>query len=163
IAEGVAWQWIFWLNVPIGLMLIPLARRRIPESFGPGTALDIPGVALVTGAALGLVWALTHGNAGGWISPEVLLSLSAGVLLTLGSIGWQLRADRPMVPMRFFRSRAFSSGIVASFLFYAAMYAFVFFLPQFLQFAQGNGSLGAGLRMLPLTATLFVVAPVAGN
>jgi EmrB/QacA subfamily drug resistance transporter len=163
IAQGVAWQWIFWLNVPIGLVLIPLARRRIPESFGPGTTLDIPGVALVTGAALGLVWSLTHRNAAGWTSPEVVLSASAGALLALGFIGWQLRADQPMVPMRFFRSRAFSSGIAASLLFYAALYGFVFFLPQFLQSAQDHGPLGAGLRMLPLTATLFVIAPVGGS
>ena len=68
-----------------------------------------------------------------------------------------------MVPMRFFRSRAFSSAIAASFLFCASMYGALFFLPQFLQIAQGYGPFGAGLRLLPWTATLFVVAPIAGN
>ena len=163
IAEGVSWQWIFWLNVPIGCLVIPLARRRIAESFGPGTAIDVPGVVLVTGAALGLVWGLMRGNEAGWASPEVGAALAGGLLLAAGFIAWELRAGQPMVPMRFFRSRAFSSGIGASFLFYAAMYGVVFFLPQFLQSAQGHGPLGAGLRLLPWTATLFVVAPIAGR
>ncbi len=163
VAEGVAWQWIFWLNIPIGLIAIPLARRRIPESFGPGTAVDIVGVSLVTGAALGVVWGLMRGNGAGWTSLEVVVALSAGFLLAVAFIAWELRAAAPMAPMRFFRSRAFSSGIAASFLFYASMYGVLFLLPQFLQTAQGHGPLGAGLRLLPWTATLFVVAPVAGG
>ena len=67
-----------------------------------------------------------------------------------------------MVPMRLFRSRAFASGVAASLLFYAAMYGVLFLLPQFLQAALGYGPLGAGLRLLPWTATLFVTAPIAG-
>jgi MFS family permease len=163
IAEGVAWQWIFWLNLPIGWIVIPLARRRISESFGPGTAIDAPGIVLVTGAALALVWGLMRGNEAGWASAEVLTASLAGLLLALSFVAWELRVRQPMVPMRFFRSRAFSSGIGASFLFYAGMYAVVFFLPQFLQSAQGYGPLAAGLRLLPWTATLFVVAPIAGR
>jgi EmrB/QacA subfamily drug resistance transporter len=163
VAEGIAWQWIFWLNVPIGLIAIPLALRRIPESFGPRTALDISGLMLVTGAAIGLVWGLMRGNSAGWGSIEVVAALALGCLLAVAFVAWELRAGSPMVPMRFFRSRAFSSGIAASFLFYAAMYGTLFFLPQFLQTAQGNGPLGAGLRLLPWTATTFVVAPVAGG
>src|SRR5215470_16156150 len=62
VAEGLAWQWIFWINLPIGLSLIPLARRRVPESFGPGAGIDIAGIVLITGAALGWVWALMQGN-----------------------------------------------------------------------------------------------------
>jgi EmrB/QacA subfamily drug resistance transporter len=163
IAEGIAWQWIFWLNIPIGLIAIPLALRRIPENFGPGTALDISGLLLVTGAAIGAVWGLMRGNGAGWGSLEVVASLALGCLLAIAFVAWELRAGAPMVPMRLFRSRAFSSGIAASFLFYAAMYGTLFLLPQFLQTAQGNGPLGAGLRLLPWTATLFVVAPFAGG
>jgi EmrB/QacA subfamily drug resistance transporter len=163
VAEGIAWQWIFWLNVPIGLIAIPLALRRIPESFGPRTALDIKGLVLVTGAAIGLVWGLMRGNSAGWGSIEIVAALLLGCLLVGAFVAWERRADAPMVPMRFFRSRAFSAGIAASFLFYAAMYGTLFFLPQFLQIAQGNGPLGAGLRLLPWTATTFVVAPIAGG
>jgi EmrB/QacA subfamily drug resistance transporter len=163
VAEGIAWQWIFWLNVPIGVIAIPLALRRIPESFGPRIALDISGLVLVTGAAIGLVWGLMRGNGAGWGSIEVVAALAFGCLLAVAFVVWELRAGAPMVPMRFFRSRAFSAGIGASFLFYAAMYGTLFFLPQFLQIAQGNGPLGAGLRLLPWTATTFVVAPIAGG
>ena len=163
IAEGLAWQWIFWLNIPIGLIAIPLARARIPESFGPGTAIDIPGVALATGAALALAWGLMRANAAGWISLEIVTAFAAGSLLTLAFLAWELRAPHPMVPMRLFHSRAFSSGIAACFAFSASLYGVVFLLPQFLQTAQGHGPLGAGLRLLPWTATLFVVAPIAGR
>jgi EmrB/QacA subfamily drug resistance transporter len=163
IAEGLAWQWIFWLNIPIGLVLIPLAYRRIPESFGPGAAIDISGVVLVTGAAFGAVWGLMRGNSAGWTSPEVAAALAAGLLLAIAFVLWELRARAPMVPLRFFRSHAFSSGIGANFLFCAAMYGMVFLLPQFLQFAQDRDALAAGLRLLPWTATLFVVAPIAGR
>src|SRR5258708_7242912 len=163
VAEGIAWQWIFWLNVPIGVIAIPLALRRIPESFGPRIVLDISGLVLVTGAAIGLVWGLMRGNGAGWGSIEVVAALAFGCLLAVAFVVWELRAGAPMVPMRFFRSRAFSASIAASFLFYAAMYGTLFFLPQFLQIAQGNGPLGAGLRLLPWTATTFVVAPIAGG
>ena len=163
IAQGLAWQWIFWINLPIAIVVIPLVVHRIDESFGPSIALDIPGLALVTGSALGLVWGLMRGNSAGWSSLEVVVALGAGLVLAVAFVGWELRARGPMVPMRFFRSYAFTSGIVSSFFFYASMYGVLFFLPQFLQTAQGHGPFGAGLRLLPWTATLFVVAPVAGN
>ncbi len=163
IAQGLAWQWIFWINLPIAAIVIPLAARRIDESFGPRSTLDIPGIALVTGSALGLAWGLMRGNSAGWGSLEVIATLGAGLLLSVAFVGWELRAREPMIPMRFFRSDAFSSGIASSFFFYASMYGVLFFLPQFLQSAQGLGSFEAGVRLLPWTATLFVVAPFAGK
>jgi EmrB/QacA subfamily drug resistance transporter len=163
IAQGIAWQWIFWINLPIAAIVIPLAVRRVDESFGPNIALDFAGLALVTGSALGLVWGLMRGNAAGWNSLEVVGALAAGTLLAAAFVAWELRASAPMVPMRFFQSRAFASGIAASFLFYASMYGVLFFLPQFLQTAQGNGPLAAGLRLLPWTSTLFVFAPIGGT
>lgn len=163
IAQGLAWQWIFWINLPIAVVVIPLVARRIDESHGPSTALDIPGLALVTGSALGLAWGLMRGNSAGWGSLEALVTLGAGLLLAVAFVGWELRAREPMVPMRFFRSNAFASGIASSFFFLASMYGVLFFLPQFLQTAQGYGPFGAGLRLLPWTATLFVVASIAGK
>jgi MFS family permease len=118
---------------------------------------------MVTGSALGLAWGLMRGNSAGWSSLEVVATLGAGLLLAAAFVGWELRAREPMVPMRFFRSHAFASGIASSFFFYASMYGVLFFLPQFLQTAQGYGSFAAGLRLLPWTATLFVVAPFAGK
>jgi EmrB/QacA subfamily drug resistance transporter len=163
IAQGLAWQWIFWLNVPIGLILIPLVLRHIQESFGPRTVLDIAGLLLVTGATLGLVWGLVRGNSAGWVSLEVVAALVAGVVLAVAFVAWELRARVPMVPMRFFRSRAFSAGNTANFLLIAAIYGTLFFLAQFLQTAQGYGPLTAGLHLLPWTACLFVVAPISGS
>jgi EmrB/QacA subfamily drug resistance transporter len=163
IAEGLAWEWIFWLNVPIGLLVIPFVRARMPESVGPDTGLDIRGLALVTGAALGVVWGLVRGNAAGWGSFEVVGALAAGVVLAAAFVAWELRAREPMVPMSFFRRRAFSAGNTAIFFLFGSLFTAVFFLAQFLQTALAYSPLDAGLRLVPWTATLFLVAPVAGT
>jgi EmrB/QacA subfamily drug resistance transporter len=162
IAQGLAWQWIFWLNVPIGLLVVALVLSRVQESFGPRTSLDLGGLLSIAGASLGMVWGLVRGNSAGWGSFEVVTTLVAGGLLAIVFVAWELRARAPMVPMHFFRSRAFSAGNAATFLQTTSLIGVVFFLAQFFQVAQGNGALGAGLRLLPLTATLFVVAPLAG-
>jgi MFS family permease len=127
ITGGLAWQWIFWLNVPIGLIVVPLVLHRIPESFGPRTALDIGGLLLVTGAALGVMWALVRGNNAGWGSLEVVGALTAGFLLAVAFVAWEWQARAPMLPLRFFRSRAFSAGNAAGFLFFASLYGSAFF------------------------------------
>jgi EmrB/QacA subfamily drug resistance transporter len=162
ITESFGWRWIFWINLPIGMIAIALVLVRLRESFGPKAALDILGLAIIAAAALALVWGLLRGNVAGWTSAEVMSPLAAGIVLAAAFVIWELRAHAPMLPMRLFRSRAFSAGIAASFLFYAAMYGVLFLLPQFLQNALGYGPLGAGLRLLPWTATLFVTAPIAG-
>lgn len=162
IAEGVAWQWIFWVNVPIGLLAVPLVLARISESYGGDRTLDLRGLVLITGAALGLVWGLVRGNEAGWGSAEVVLSLAAAAVLLAAFVAWEARSRTPMLPLRLFRSRAFSAGNGAIFLTFAALFSAVFFLAQFLQTTLGYGPLGAGLRLLPWTATLFFVAPVAG-
>jgi EmrB/QacA subfamily drug resistance transporter len=102
VAEGLAWQWIFWINVPIGLIAIPLVLSRVPESFGPAARLDLRGLVLVTGAALAIVWGLMRGNQVGWTNAEILASLLTGVVLGVAFVGWELRASEPMVPMRLF-------------------------------------------------------------
>jgi EmrB/QacA subfamily drug resistance transporter len=163
ITEGIAWQWIFWLNVPIGLALAPLALARIPESFGPDSGLDVGGLALVTGGAFGLVWGLVRGNIAGWGSLEVVAALVVGAVLLVAFVAWELRTREPMLPMRFFRARAFSAPNAAIFLAVGSLFCGVYFLAQFLQTGLGNGPLDAGLRLLPWTATLFFVAPVAGT
>src|SRR6266852_3082490 len=162
ITEDLGWRWIFWINLPIGGIAIALVLTRLRESFGPAAALDIPGLAIVAAVALALVWTLLRGSVAGWSSTEVLSTLVAGTLLAAAFVAWELRAPAPMVPMRLFRSRAFSASLAASFLFYAAMYGVLFLLPQFLQTTLGNGPFGAGLRLLPWTATLFATAPIAG-
>lgn len=163
IAQGIDWRFIFWLNVPIGIVMIPLVLQRTPESLGPRSGIDVPGVALVAGASLGIVWGLVRGNSAGWASAEVLIAFVLGALMLLGFVARELRADAPMLPMRLFRSRSFSAGNTATFFMTAALFGTVFFMAQFLQVVSGYGPFGAGLRLLPWTGTLFFVAPIAGS
>jgi EmrB/QacA subfamily drug resistance transporter len=162
IAQGIDWEWIFWINVPLGAALIPFVVKKIRESRGPDAGLDVPGLVLATAGALGVVWGLVRGNAAGWGSLEVVASLVAGAVLVAGFVAWELRAREPMLPMGLFAARAFSAGNAASFLSFAALTGAVFFVSQFLQTSLGYGPLQAGLRQLPWTATLFVCAPIAG-
>jgi EmrB/QacA subfamily drug resistance transporter len=162
IVEGLAWQWIFWINVPIGLISIPFVLRKIDESFGSDTGLDIRGLTLITAGTLAIVWGLVRGNQAGWDSVEVIASLIVGALLVVAFVAWERRAHEPMLPMRFFRDRAFSAGNAAIFLTFAALFGAVFFYAQLLQTALGYGPLGTGLRLLPWTATFMTVAPIAG-
>jgi EmrB/QacA subfamily drug resistance transporter len=162
IAEGIAWEWIFWVNVPLGIVLLPFVLRQIRESHGPDTAIDLLGLALITGAAFGVVWGLVRGNAAGWGSLEVVGSFAAGILLAAAFVAWELRTPDPMLPMRFWRARAFTAGNVSIFFSIAALFGAVFFLAQFLQTGLGYGPLDAGVRLLPWTLTLFFVAPAAG-
>ncbi|MGH2745183.1 MAG: DHA2 family efflux MFS transporter permease subunit [Thermoleophilaceae bacterium] len=162
VAGGIGWEWIFWVNVPIGLAALVLALTRLEESFGPDAALDVRGLGLVTGGALGLVWGLVRGNTAGWGSLEVVGALAVGTLLVASFVGWELRAHQPMLPMRLFGSRAFSVAGAASLFLFAALYGSVFFLAQFMQTGLGYEPLEAGLLLVPWTATLIVIAPLAG-
>jgi EmrB/QacA subfamily drug resistance transporter len=162
VVEGMSWHWIFWLNVPIGLALIPLASRRLTESHGPAAALDGRGLLLGGLGLLGVVYGVQHGAGDGWTSAGVVASLVTGSALTLAFLAWQARAAEPMLPLRFFRSRAFSATQVVSFAMYFGVFGSVFLLAQFFQYVQGYSPLDAGLRMLPWTAMPMLVAPVAG-
>ena len=162
VVDGISWQWIFWLNVPIGVLLAPLAFALLREGGGPAGRLDLPGLALASGGLLGLVWGLVHGNGDGWTSPQIVASLLAGAILTAGFAAWEFRAPAPMLPMHFFRDRAFAAANGASLLMYFGMFGSIFLLAQFLQTVQGHSPLGAGLRVLPWTAMPMVVAPIAG-
>src|SRR3954447_26566050 len=161
VTEGIAWQWIFWINVPLGLLLTPVALARIPESRGPDAALDLRGLALVTGGVLGIVWALVRGNAAGWGSLEVVGTLAAGSVLLAAFVGWELRAPAPMLPMRFFRSRAFAASNGVSLAMYFGVFGSIFLLAQFFQVVEHMSPLEAGLRTLPWTGMPMLVAPLA--
>ncbi|MCA2230219.1 MFS transporter [Nonomuraea aurantiaca] len=163
IAEGLAWQWIFWLNLPVGLAAILLTARRVDESVGPNNRFDLAGVVLVTLGAFGVVWALVRGNVAGWGSLEVLGALVLGVALVVAFVIWERRATAPMLPMRFFRLRAFATANPANAAVFASLYGTMFFLAQYFQTVHGEGPLGAGLRLMPWTATLMVCAPIAGR
>jgi EmrB/QacA subfamily drug resistance transporter len=162
VTQGLAWQWIFWLNVPIGLAAIPLVLLKLDESFGPRASLDGPGLGLVSGGVLGIVWGLVRGNTAGWGSSEVIGALAGGALLLVAFVLWESRAQEPMLPMRLFRSRAFAVGNAAGMLMFGALFSAVFFMAQFQQTVLGQSPLQAGLRLIPWTGTVFIVAPIAG-
>ncbi len=162
VTEGIAWQWIFWLNVPIGLVLAPLARRRLSESHGPYTRLDLSGLALASAGLLGIVWGLVRGNQVGWGSTEIVGALLAGAAFVSAFVVWERRASAPMLPMRFFRNRTFTLTNTASLLMFFGMFGSIFLFVQFFQTVQGYSPLQAGLRFLPWTAMPIFVAPIAG-
>src|SRR4051794_8137152 len=162
VVDGISWHWIFWLNVPLGLVLLPLALMRLEETKGPFGRVDLPGLALVSAGLFGIVWGLVRGNSVGWSSPEIAGSLVAGAILVAAFVAWELRTEHPMLPMRFFRDRTFTLANTASLLMSFGMFGAIFLLAQFFQTVQGYSPLGSGLRILPWTAMPMIVAPIAG-
>jgi EmrB/QacA subfamily drug resistance transporter len=162
VVTGISWHWIFWLNVPLGLVLLPLALLRLDESKGPFGKIDLPGLGLASAGLFGIVWALVRGNSVGWGSTEIVGALVVGALFVAAFVVWELRAENPMLPMRFFRNRTFTLANVASMLMSFGMFGAIFLLAQFFQTVQGYSPLGSGLRILPWTAMPMIVAPIAG-
>ena len=162
VVQGWSWQTIFWLNVPLGLLLIPLARLRVDESRGLATHLDLPGVVLASGGLFGIVLGVVRANDFGWTSTYVLTALIAGVAGIVAFVAWERRASEPMLPMRLFASRGFSATNLASVLMFFGMFGSIFLLAQFLQTVQHYSPLQAGLRTLPWTGMPIVVSPIAG-
>ena len=162
VVQGWSWQTIFWLNVPLGLLLLPIARLRINESRGAATRLDVPGVVLASSGLFGIVLGLVRGNSLGWTSPVVTVSMAVGVALLVTFVVWETRAPEPMLPMRLFASRGFSATNMASVLMFFGMFGSIFLLAQFLQTVQHYSPLSAGLRTLPWTGMPIVVSPLAG-
>ena len=162
VVEGISWQWIFWLNVPIGILLVPLALRQLQETRGAAGRLDLPGLGLASAALFGIVWGLIRGNGQGWASAEIVATLAIGALLLAAFLLWELRAPAPMLPLRFFRSRSFALANAASLFMFFGMFGSIFLLAQFFQTVQGYSPFGSGLRILPWTLAPMFIAPVAG-
>ena len=162
VIEGISWHWIFWINVPIGIALIPLAARRLRESHGPYGKLDLPGLALGSSGAFGIVFGLVRAQSLGWTSPTILAGLIAGLALLGAFVAWELRAREPMLPMSFFAKRSFAVTNVASLSMYFGMFGSIFFLSQYLQNVLHNTPLQAGMKLLVWTGATMVVAPLAG-
>jgi EmrB/QacA subfamily drug resistance transporter len=162
VVSGISWHWIFWLNVPIGLVLAPLALFRLEESRGPVSRLDLPGLFLASAGLFGIVWGLVRGNSLGWSSPEIIGALAVGALVTVLFVLWELRTEQPMLPMRFFRNRTFALANVSSLFMFFGMFGSIFLLSQFFQTVQGYSPLQSGLRILPWTAMPILISPLAG-
>jgi len=162
VADGLHWTWIFWLNVPVGVVAIVLATTVLRESRGGARRLDPLGLVLVSGGMLTLVWAVVHGADDGWTSPLILSTLAVGVALLVAFAAWERRAPAPMLPPALFRSRGFTMVNAVGFLFSAGVFGAIFLLAQFFQVVQGLGPFASGVRTLPWTLAPMVVAPLAG-
>jgi EmrB/QacA subfamily drug resistance transporter len=161
VVSGFSWHWVFWLNVPVGIALLVLVPR-LAETKGPFGSVDLRGLVLASAGLFGIVWGLVRGNSVGWGSAEIVGALIAGAVLTALFVAWELRAEHPMLPMRFFRNRTFALANVASLMMSFGMFGAIFLLAQFFQTVQGYSPLGSGLRVLPWTAMPMIVAPIAG-
>jgi EmrB/QacA subfamily drug resistance transporter len=162
VVDGISWHWIFWINVPIGLALLPVAALLLKESHGPSRTLDIPGFALAATGLFSLVFGLVRGQGEGWTNPVIVTSLALGVAILAAFVVWERRASEPMVPIALFRKRAYAVVNGVSFFMYFGTFGSIFLLTQILQYVLGYSPFQAGLRMLLWTGATMVVAPIAG-
>lgn len=162
VVGGLSWQWIFWLNVPIGIAVLPFAARVLGKSFGGARRFDPLGLVLSAGGVLAIVWAVVHGADDGWTSAPVLSGLLGGAALLAAFIAWEMRTPAPMLPLRLFRSRAFRVSNITSFTFAVGVFGAIFLISQYFQVVRGYSPFESGLRTLPWTAAPMVVAPLAG-
>jgi EmrB/QacA subfamily drug resistance transporter len=163
VVSGIDWHWIFWLNVPIGIALVPTALKRLTESYGPRPQLDLRGLALAGAGVLGLTWGLVRANSLGWTSAQVLGALLAGAVLVAAFVAWERRARYPMVAPSLFRIPSFTAANGVSFFMWAGLFGALFLMSQLLQIGLGYSPFQAGLRLLPWSFPPMVVAPVAGS
>jgi EmrB/QacA subfamily drug resistance transporter len=162
VTQGLNWHWIFWVNVPVGVLAFAGARLRLPESRGAARRLDLPALVLVTIGIGALTWGLVQGSQDGWGSAQPLIGLALGGVALAAFLAWETRAAEPMIPLGLFRSGGFAAAAAAQFLNSSAIFGAVFLTSQFFQFARGDSPLGTGLRFLPWTAVPMIVAPLAG-
>jgi EmrB/QacA subfamily drug resistance transporter len=162
IIDALSWQWIFWLNVPIGIVLIVLSLAFIEESKGDLRRLDPVGLILATAAILLILQALLRGGNVPWSDPTIVGGLALGLVTLYAFLHWESRCSHPMMPLSMFRNRRFAGGCFASFALGAGLYGNAFIFAQYLELVVGANSFGVGLRLLPWVALAPVVAPLAG-
>ena len=162
IVQGISWEAIFWVNVPIAVLAVALLRVAVPESRAPSRDWTSSALGLLGGAVFLATWGIVHGNDDGWTSPGVLTLLISAALLLLAYLPWAARRRDAVLPLRLFRSRSFSAANVLGLFFALGMFGAVFLLSQYLQIVQGYSPLEAGIRTLPWTAAPMAIAPLAG-
>ncbi len=162
VVGGISWEAIFWINVPVAVVAIPLVRRALPESTGRRQRLDVLGLLVAGAGVVATVWAIVRGNDEGWTSAPVLGGLLGGVALIAAFVVRESHSDHPLVPLRLFRVRSFAVANASAWLFSIGVFGGVFLLAQYLQIGLGYTPFEAGLRTLPWTAAPMLVAPVAG-
>ncbi|HET9186759.1 MAG TPA: DHA2 family efflux MFS transporter permease subunit [Acidothermaceae bacterium] len=162
IVDGASWSWIFWLNVPIGVALLPLAGRLLAESHGTSSKLDGVGTVLATAGLFSVVLGLVRANDWGWGSGRIIGLFVASAVFLAAFVRWEAHASEPVLPLRLFQHRGFTMSNVASLFMFFGMFGSIFLLAQYLQVGRGYSPLSAGVRTLPWTAMPIFVAPIAG-
>ncbi len=162
IVNGWAWNAVFWVNVPIGIVLLILGCIHLEESYGDRRRLDLPGNILIGLGLFGLIWGLIWGNAAGWGSAQTVGALALGTFFIIAFIIRERLTQEPMIDLKLFAIRDFSVTNAIGFLMHFGIFGSIFFIMQFVQDVQGASPLTAGLQAMPWTATIMVAAPLAG-
>jgi EmrB/QacA subfamily drug resistance transporter len=163
IIDGISWQWIFWINVPVGAVVMVLSALLLRESRGPRPQLDIMGLLLVGIGLFALTWAPVRAPEVGWDSVEVIGAFVTGGLFIALFLGWESRTPYPMLPLAYFRSRGFATANGVIFFQFMSLIGSLFMITQFFQIGLGYGPLQAGIRILVWMAMPMIVAPIAGG
>ena len=162
--SAVSWRLVFFINLPLAVIVVLIASRHVPESRAPATGgrVDFPGAAAITGGLVGLTYGLIEGPVHGWTSPVVLSALIAGILLLAAFLVIESRTRDPMLPLDVFRSMQFSAANTVTFVVYAALGGTLFLLPVVLQQVAGYSPLLAGTALLPVTLIMLALSARSG-
>ncbi len=162
VVDGIDWHWIFWINVPVCLIAVPLVLKVLDESKLAGTRLDPLGMLLATGGLVALVWGIVNGAEDGWTDGRIMTAFAVGAVLLAAFVVWESRAAEPMLPLSLYRLRAFVMCNVVSATMYFGVFGSIFLLSQYLQIAPVRTPLHAGVLTLAWTLMPMFIAPVAG-
>jgi EmrB/QacA subfamily drug resistance transporter len=164
LVDALGWRWIFIVNVPLGAALVWITLTGVRESRDPrGQRIDAGGLGSFTLACFLLVFGLIRGNADGWGSPRIVGAFAVGAALLIAFAVIELRGRAPMLDLRLFRIPAFTGTAIVAFAQSFALYPLFLFLAIYFQDLLGLSPVGTGLRLLPLTLALFLVAPISGS
>jgi EmrB/QacA subfamily drug resistance transporter len=164
ITSGIGWEWIFFVNVPIGVLAVVLTLTQVAESRDPDAAgVDWIGLITFSGSLFLLVFALIEGNERGWGSTRIVSCLLGAAVLMAAFLIAEVRQRRPMLDLSLFRKPAFTGASIVAFSVSASMFSMFLYLTLYIQDVLGYDPLQAGLRFLPVTLVSFVVAPISGR
>ncbi|MEV0944280.1 MFS transporter [Micromonospora wenchangensis] len=162
VTESLGWEGIFWVSVPVGLVLVPVIRLILPESAGENRSIDLPGVLLASTAVMSLVWGIVEAGSQGWGSVDAVTRFGMAALLVALFVGWERRVAEPLLPLYFYRTRSFVLSNLVALLMFFGVFGALYWLMQYLQLVLGYSPLAAGVRTLPWTAMPMLVAVLAG-
>jgi EmrB/QacA subfamily drug resistance transporter len=164
LTDGFGWEWIFFINVPIGIAAIALTLSKLAESRAPDAEpVDWPGAVTFSASLFLLVFGLVRGNPEGWSSSQIEASLIGAAVLMLAFLAIQMRSSHPMLDLSLFRKPAFVGVSLVSFALHSGMFAMFLYITIYIQSVLGFDALQAGVRFLPITLLSFFVAPAAGR